>query len=501
MTRLGVLGGRCAASIDAFGSVQLHGERFSWWVGAGDAWHRPAEEVAVRQSLRRGAPVVDTAWRVAGGDLRTESYGAMVGGREWIVVEVHNDSRVPVTLALVLERTAGGPAPWTLEGTALRRAGAAAPLLVSGRPADACCDADDADALLERLRAGDTTLFDPATGAAGVRAAGAGRCAAVVFALTHAGSLRVLLSPVGPSAHAAEPAPPAGAAPTPADVARAPGGDAVVRGWLQQLGAVGRFDLGDDAAEADATRRRAQLLLGAAVAPQPAGAGVGVDAVLDASALAWFGHPVEALARLDAVLGSLRPALDAAVAQRVLVAMADVVRCSPEAPALAPLLLPGALDLAAWASSARGEDPVARWALHELAVRAGTPPADGAVAPGGAPAAVRRAAPKHTEGYGLLVQRAVLLDDDEPGVVDLLPGWRAAWRGRPVDVHGLPTAAGTLSFAIRWHGSRPALLWQLDRTPGAPAEVVLRAPALDPGFSSARPSGEALLAEPVSSPG
>ena len=60
-------------------------------------------------------------------------------------------------------------------------------------------------------------------------------------------------------------------------------------------------------------------------------------------------------------------------------------------------------------------------------------------------------------------------------------------------VYDLPTRFGPLSYAIRWHGPRPALLWELTPHPGQPP-VTLRAPALDQDWSSTQTSGEALLA-------
>ena len=60
-------------------------------------------------------------------------------------------------------------------------------------------------------------------------------------------------------------------------------------------------------------------------------------------------------------------------------------------------------------------------------------------------------------------------------------------------MHDLPTAFGRLSFAIRWHGERPALLWELE--PHADVGPVrLTTPALDPRWSTTEPRGEALLA-------
>ena len=63
------------------------------------------------------------------------------------------------------------------------------------------------------------------------------------------------------------------------------------------------------------------------------------------------------------------------------------------------------------------------------------------------------------------------------------------WAGQPLEVHDAPTHHGRISYALRWHGDRPALLWQCDQ-PG----VTLTAPGLDPLFTTAEQSGEALLA-------
>ena len=84
-------------------------------------------------------------------------------------------------------------------------------------------------------------------------------------------------------------------------------------------------------------------------------------------------------------------------------------------------------------------------------------------------------------------------------IITLFAGFPAAWRGQPVEVHDAPTRFGLLSCAVRWHGERPALLWDLHPWPDAgpgPA-VTLAAPSLDPGWSAVEPQGEALLAAPA----
>jgi hypothetical protein len=73
-----------------------------------------------------------------------------------------------------------------------------------------------------------------------------------------------------------------------------------------------------------------------------------------------------------------------------------------------------------------------------------------------------------------------------------------AWLGQGIEVHDAPTHAGRLSFAVRWHGDRPALLWELDPHDGAAARFT--APGLDAAWTSSELQGEALLA-PVAAPG
>ena len=72
------------------------------------------------------------------------------------------------------------------------------------------------------------------------------------------------------------------------------------------------------------------------------------------------------------------------------------------------------------------------------------------------------------------------------------------WLGQQLEVHDAPTHHGKLSFAIRWHGDRPALLWELVPYDGTTA-VRITAPGLDPAWSTTELRGDALLA-PVPPP-
>lgn len=71
-------------------------------------------------------------------------------------------------------------------------------------------------------------------------------------------------------------------------------------------------------------------------------------------------------------------------------------------------------------------------------------------------------------------------------------GIPTAWLGQSIEAHGIPTGvSSSISLAVRWHGARPAVLWE---RAGAP--VTLSAPATAPGWSSREPTGEVLWPAP-----
>jgi hypothetical protein len=85
--------------------------------------------------------------------------------------------------------------------------------------------------------------------------------------------------------------------------------------------------------------------------------------------------------------------------------------------------------------------------------------------------------------------RSLVVREDPTGV-ELLPELPPSWLGGSVEAHEIATRHGRVSFAVRWHGSRPALLWECDRP------ITLTCPSLGPDWSDSRPRGEALLAGP-----
>ena len=137
---------------------------------------------------------------------------------------------------------------------------------------------------------------------------------------------------------------------------------------------------------------------------------------------------------------------------------------------------PVALLDAAEALTLAGEEQAA-----EIARRAAASSADAAASPDRAPRAE------------LLDIRDRLLRETDHGVAvcNVVPD---DWLGQGIEVHDAPTRFGPVSFAVRWHGDRPALLWD------APEGIRITAPGLDATWSSDKPKGDALLS-PVAPPG
>jgi hypothetical protein len=97
---------------------------------------------------------------------------------------------------------------------------------------------------------------------------------------------------------------------------------------------------------------------------------------------------------------------------------------------------------------------------------------------------------RRDRGDDVLATTRAALVGEAGSVIDLVPGFRTAWLGQPIAVQDAPVRHGRCSFALRWHGARPALLWDV------PPDYTVRVPALDPAWSSTDAAGETLLAEP-----
>jgi hypothetical protein len=80
---------------------------------------------------------------------------------------------------------------------------------------------------------------------------------------------------------------------------------------------------------------------------------------------------------------------------------------------------------------------------------------------------------------------------------DLLPvGVPSVWWGQNFEVYGVPTGrASEVSFAVRWHGERPAVLWECTGE-----SVTLTSTGAAPGWSTADRTGETLWPAPAGAP-
>jgi hypothetical protein len=77
---------------------------------------------------------------------------------------------------------------------------------------------------------------------------------------------------------------------------------------------------------------------------------------------------------------------------------------------------------------------------------------------------------------------------------DLFPGGLPpAWLGQNFEVYGVPTGpSSAVSFALRWHGERPAVLWECSGD-----RVVITSSGAAPGWSTSEHTGETLWPAPT----
>ena len=290
---LGTRGSGVLALVDPAGLVGPPGEGWSldWWVGADDRWYVPAREPAVRQSLVDASPVVETRQRVPGGDVVHRAYAAQgaegIERREATVIEVTNETSVPVAIALAVrpygvgaegsvrrivphdDRTISVDGNWTV---------------VADRPARNCAvggaGTDPLGIVTDgRASAGLEPVEDPQRGAS----------LALVFPLPHTATMRIVLVEGAP----------------PRDPGAAfdglPASDAVASGWARQADHGMRIELPDEKLEAAFAATRRRLLMGAPDLPTSSSR---AEQALVGRALAQLGHGDELRSLIGSVLES-----------------------------------------------------------------------------------------------------------------------------------------------------------------------------------------------------
>ncbi len=254
----------------------------------------------------------------------------------------------------------------------------------------------------------------------------------------------------------------------PAGLAHVPPALAVVRGWTRVVEQASRLVLPDERLVHAVVAARCDLLLAGPVdvADDPAGFLLDVAELARCgdSADAWLMdivEPAEQLARL-AVKRSTAP---------------DVVGSVVQA-------LASARIVAHRAGDERAAGDIDRMTERVVQKRTDVDAAAGVIA---SFADLRRAT-----SAGRFVRSV------ERRIVDggrfLTGGMPTSWLGNNFEVHGLSTSpTTTASFAVRWHGERPAVLWeQQGDTP-----VALSAPDIDPDWVTRERSGEALWPAPI----
>ncbi len=256
---------------------------------------------------------------------------------------------------------------------------------------------------------------------------------AIVMPVGHHAAVRVVAGPTAPDV-------------TPA---RLPGADQVARGWLAVSERASKLDVPDVTLNEAVTAARCDLLLEGPVdaGDDPSGF------VLDVAELVRLGEDAEAW--LPEIVEPLERAARAG---------------GPEARAAAD---------AAWRVAAAGHDRRAAGDVERLRSLLGD------AGPIANLAAVERGS---SVGRFVLEIESVLATGGA-----LLPaGIPTRWLGDNFAVHDVPIGDGTsVSYAIRWHGERPAVLWEQTGPP-----VTLTAPVLDPSWATDAPRGEALWPAP-----
>jgi hypothetical protein len=485
-------------------------------IGADDRWYVPEREITTRQQLIRNTPIVSTSVRIPSGDAIATHFGAVQSQRELAVIDVENRSKVPFVAALVLRGP--GVQDVLIVNNVLKVGGF--PLLHLAKKPTKCAAVK---------RGGDLEALVTSGGATDVLPTIVGECeVAVLFPVTHGTTVRsALLLGVGNAAALAG---------TP--VLSALGElHTLANGWQAQLrrSAVINTPNAELTKQFDAAAAALLLLAEPAIA---SGNALGVhdvtsiaQALTEAGLLAESGALLEDLEQRQGAKGVIadRPTdadatLQSALSIRALAAHAlysgDRVFAETMAPAIAGACefvvkqekkapSEGNVTAALWWAAAlfdvAGDPSAAKQARKQwITTGCSWPLAD----------APMRALPPISRGGALVasdprrigaivrsaIDHAVRLrpsDNREADVTcDLVSGYTSAWRGQKVDVRNVAVPGGFLSFSLRWHGERPAILWDVVDTKGNTVTSIgwaLTARSIDPTWSSAIAKGEDLL--------
>jgi len=473
------------------------GWSIDWLVRADDRWYVPSRETSVRQRRIGAGAVLETAVRIPSGDAIQRVYSVNAPGGDATVIEIENTSPVPVALALALRPYGidgqATPADISISDETISVHGRTALILARPpieRQVSATIDVSSRLISGNVLNGDDSASGDAVSGAA-------------VYPLAHGATMTFVI-----------PHPSAGSRLGPL-----PDADAVARGWSAVIEKGGRFSFPDPGITQQSMAARARLLaetpgLPAKVSALAPGSGRILEALALSGAVGEImgslgalagtfptslpGAPGDAAAIISGVGRAARLVDDEAVAEALLEPVAQLTYLVEKKgnPAESSEALMGLIRLLI----AAGQRNVA----EELRPRIGDP--NSLV---GVPSDIdqlsklaEQASPAGSWGGDDVVRAAefwlgarnMVLGGD-PRQLELLPSFPAAWMGGEVEIHNAATTHGRISFAIRWHGARPALLWDLEAEddPGL-GPITIRCPGLDPDWSTSEKQGDALLA-------
>ena len=474
---LGAFGDAPVASVDRSGSVQLNSADWSleWWIAAEDKLHTPSTVPSVRQARLGAGPVIQTSLRVPGGDIIQRTWAIKQAVGTAVAIEFENTTATPVGLTLAVR-------PFDLAGSPSQ------PTVILGS---------------DRLEVGDVTLWLSSEARDTVP-----ELNGIIVPLPHKAVVRVLLVTADVNWSSDRPLPSAAEAQK--------GWDALVTGGSRVVLPEDRMtDLFDQ------TRGRLSLSTHDLVDRVEA---VNETAGNELAALCLGGFGNEAVDTLRALLADRwhPPRLKRNDPRGPAASLLDGLgwAIAMYAPDWSTEFLPAATSLALAVSKKGTPEQVkqAHAGLSRISVAAGDREAAAGLDPSfglgsSGPFAsladlsahaqtasesgswglddVDAAASALRSLRGLLIRES--WDDTQP-VLDLFPDFPTAWRGGSVELHSLPTVFGSVSAAIRWHGYRPALLWEVDRADHCPVPVRVRCSAFDPDWSTTDRKGETLLA-------
>ena len=466
------------AAVDQSGTVALVGEgwRVGWAVGAADRWHVAAEEAAVRSGLIDDMPATVTLMRVPGGDVIVRVAAGRTGPVRGVVLEFVNDAPVAVSLVVGV---AGSIKSAAVRGSRLLADGRA--VVDLGRAPGGAAAVDGGD-LWRAVRA------EPSAGDCEARSREGRAAAAAVIPLAPRVPLRVTAAGVESRSLGS------------------PGGvgspEEIAAGWRAVVERAASVDLPDEAAVRAWRRGIAASILAAGCSQPWAVARAAV--VLDRVGLPDEADRARRALVREAGFAPLPPPLAAAALRALASRRLRTGRVSGLAELAGPLAEAAGdhldpLTLEQVAAVLETEAPAAardaRRLLAETHAASSMP--DAAATADGLAVAVRNGLAFGEDGLAGVEALLDCLVGESADRLVMLPVQPEAWKGAPVDARALATRHGVLSFSVRWHGSRPALLWEL-APPGGHGSgrgldgVELRC-GLDSSWSAPGSAGDVLL--------